>query len=79
MRMAGRAESVEAFAAASTATTLALLGSHSHCWRVHFHLRAYFLQLRCEIGNGRFQFLHLLCSFRNSLSTIAFTWSYRTL
>jgi hypothetical protein len=63
-------ESVEAFAAAnacsdpvlaaaSTATTLAVLDSHSHCWRLHFDPCAHFLQLRGEISNGRFQFFNL--------------------
>jgi len=51
----GRPESVEAFAAAnaysdsvlaaaSTATTLAVLCSDSHRWRVHFHVCAYLLE-----------------------------------
>ncbi len=47
------AESVEAFAAANacsnpvldtkTATTLAVLDSNSHCWRIHLHAHANFL------------------------------------
>ena len=48
----GRPESVEAFAAANaysdsvlgTATTLAVLRSDSHRWRVHFHVCAYLLE-----------------------------------
>ena len=33
---------ITSLAAPSTAATLGVLSSHSHCWRVHFYVRAHF-------------------------------------